>query len=103
MPSRQSRSVSDYWVYILASKHRTLYTGMTNDLERRLFDHREGLVRGFSRKYNIHHIVYFEWTDNPLAAIEREKQIKGWSRGKKIALIETKNPDWRDLSESWRE
>jgi putative endonuclease len=85
--------VSDYWVYILSSRHRTLYTDVTNDLERRLFDHREGLVRGFSKKYNVYYLVYFEWTDNPLAAIEREKQIKGWSRGKKIALIETKNPD----------
>ncbi|HYX20324.1 MAG TPA: GIY-YIG nuclease family protein [Thermoanaerobaculia bacterium] len=92
-----------YWVYILASDHRTLYVGVTNDLERRLFEHREGLVRGFTRKYNVHRLVYFESTDDPIAAIEQEKRIKGWRRSKKVALIENRNPTWRDLSQDWRQ
>ncbi len=91
-----------YYVYIVASDHRTLYTGVTNDLERRLFEHREGLVEGFTRKYNCHRLVYFEQADDPMAAIVREKQIKAWSRRKKLALIETVNPEWKDLSEAWR-
>jgi putative endonuclease len=91
-----------YWVYILASDHPTPYTGITNDLERRLFEHKEGLVAGFSRKYDVHRLVYFEETDSPFAAIASEKRIKGWSRRKKIALIDSKNADWRDLSEGSR-
>jgi putative endonuclease len=90
-----------FWIYILASDHRNLYVGVTNDLERRLFEHRSGLIRGFTRKYNVHRLVYFESTDNPIAAIEREKRIKGWRRSKKIALIEAVNPSWRDLSDDW--
>jgi putative endonuclease len=93
--------VKHFWVYILASDHRTLYTGVTNDLERRLFEHREGLIKGFSKKYNCHRLVYFEGADEPMAAIVREKQIKGWSRRKKVALIEMQNPHWRDLSADW--
>ena len=94
-------SVAQYWVYVLASDHRTLYTGVTNDLARRLFEHRNGLAGGFTRKYNVHRLVLFEETDDPVVAIEREKQIKGWSRRRKIALIEERNPAWRDLSEDW--
>jgi putative endonuclease len=93
--------MGQYWVYILASRHRTLYTGVTNDLERRLFEHRTGLVGGFTAKYNVHRLVYFEATDDPAAAIAREKQIKGWSRGKKLHLIARRNPDWKDLSADW--
>ncbi len=91
-----------YWIYILASDHRTLYTGITNDLIRRLSEHRAGLVSGFTKKYNVHRLVYFEESDDPMTAIGREKQIKGWSRAKKIALIERGNPWWRDLSDDWR-
>jgi putative endonuclease len=94
--------VSQYWVYVLASDHRTLYTGVTNDLERRLYEHRHGITRGFTKKYNVHRLVYFEATDDPVAAITREKEIKGWARRKKLALIEERNPDWRDFSEEWR-
>ncbi len=82
----------------MASAHRTLYVGITNDLEKRLFEHRRGITEGFTKKYNVHRLVYFEQTDEPLAAIAREKQIKGLSRAKKIALIEGHNPEWRDLS-----
>ena len=85
----------------MASDHRTLYTGVTGDLERRLFEHREGLVRGFTHKYNCHRLVYFEEFDDPMAAIVREKQIKSWARWKKLALIERRNPEWKDLSAEW--
>jgi putative endonuclease len=87
----------------MASDHRTLYVGVTNDLERRLFEHREGLTRGFTRMYNCHRLVYFEATEDPVAAITREKEIKGWLREKKISLIETRNPEWKDLSDEWAE
>ena len=87
-----------YWVYILASAHRTLYVGVTNDLEKRLFEHRQGLTEGFTKKYNVDRLVYLEEMEEPMAAIVREKQIKGWSRAKKIALIKEHNPEWKDLS-----
>jgi len=91
----------DYFVYVLANWSRTLYVGVTRDLERRLFEHREGLVQGFTRKYRIHRLVYFEATTDVLAAISREKQLKSWRRCRKVALIESANPCWRDLSEEW--
>jgi len=90
-----------YYVYILTNKSRTLYTGVTSDLERRVYDHKQKLVPGFTSKYNITQIVYFEETQDIQAAISREKQIKGWLRRKKIALIESVNPEWKDLSEAW--
>ncbi len=93
--------MGSYWVYIMASDHRTLYTGVTNDLERRLFEHREGLTKGFTKKYNVHRLVYFEEADHPMTAIVREKQIKGWDRAKRVALIEERNPEWKDLSDEW--
>jgi putative endonuclease len=82
----------------LASAHRTLYVGVTNDLEKRLFEHRQGLTEGFTKKYNVDRLVYLEEMEEPMAAIVREKQIKGWSRAKKIALIKEHNPEWKDLS-----
>ena len=90
-----------YYVYILASKNRRLYVGVTNDLERRTYEHKNGLTPGFTSKYNIKRLVYYEATEDILAAIEREKQLKGWLRSKKTALIESTNPKWRDLSEEW--
>jgi len=87
-----------YWVYILASSNdRALYVGMTNDLIRRVYEHREGLIDGFTQKYNIKKLVYFESHDTALAAIQREKNIKHWSREWKVELIAKNNPDWRDL------
>ena len=88
-----------YFVYILANHSRRLYTGATNDLERRMAEHREKQMPGFSKRYNLHRLVYFEETNDIQAAITREKQIKGWLRKKKIALIESVNPTWKDLSE----
>jgi putative endonuclease len=90
-----------FWVYIMASEHRTLYVGVTNELERRLFEHRQGLTKGFTHKYNCHRLVYFEGTEDPVAAIAREKEIKAWRREKKVQLIEARNPEWKDLSEEW--
>jgi putative endonuclease len=92
-----------FFVYILASKSRVLYTGMTNNLARRLLEHKKKLVQGFTSKFNINRLVYFEEYQNPEEAILREKQIKGWVRIKKIKLIEEINPGWKDLSEGWFE
>jgi putative endonuclease len=90
-----------YFVYILASQSRTLYVGMTNDLKRRLYEHKEGLVASFTRHYRVHALVYYEVTPDVRSAIAREKQIKHWRREKKVALIESRNPGWRDLAEGW--
>ena len=88
-----------YFVYIMTNTSGTLYTGVTNNLERRIYEHKHHLVNGFTNKYNIDKLVYFEETNDINAAISREKQIKGWLRKKKIALIESLNPGWKDLSE----
>ena len=87
-----------YWVYILASRiGGTLYIGITNDLARRVFEHRSGLVEGFTKRYQVSRLVYFERFDDPRSAIEREKRLKGWRRSWKITLIEASNPNWDDL------
>lgn len=87
-----------YYIYILTNqRHTTLYTGVTNNLQRRVFEHRQKLVKGFTKKYNIDKLVYFEVAESPLSAISREKQIKAGSRSKKLAMIDTLNPQWRDL------
>jgi putative endonuclease len=83
----------------MTNKSGTLYTGVTNNLERRIYEHKHHLVKGFTNKYNIDKLVYFEETNDINVAISREKQIKGWLRKKKIALIESMNPGWKDLSE----
>ncbi len=90
-----------YYVYIMASISRTLYVGMTNNLQRRVYQHKHKLVEGFTSRYNITRLVYFEETGNVLEAIAGEKIIKDWNRSKKIALIESINPSWDDLSEAW--
>ena len=90
-----------YYVYIMTNKSRTLYTGITNDLRRRVYEHQHKLVPGFTSKYNITQLAYFEETSDIRSAIAREKQIKGWLRARKIALIESVNPTWKDLSAEW--
>ncbi len=90
-----------FYLYIMASPSRTLYTGMTNDLRRRVFEHKGELVAGFTARYNVVELVCFEETPDVRAAIAREKQIKGWTRAKKVALIEAVNPQWHDLSAEW--
>ena len=89
-----------YYVYIMTNHARTLYTGVTNDLARRGYEHRAKLVPGFTAKYNIERLVYFEQFSGPRAAIEREKQVKGWRRSRKLELIESANPGWADLGET---
>jgi putative endonuclease len=87
-----------YWIYILASAPGgTLYVGVTNDLVRRTYEHREGLADGFTRKYGVKRLVYFEAHETAMAAIQREKNIKHWSREWKIDLIVRENPHWNDL------
>jgi|SRR5205807_7253489 len=89
-----------YWVYIMTNWDNTvLYTGVTNDLRRRGYEHREGIIDGFTKKYRVKKLVFFEEGKDPLSAITREKQIKGGSRQKKIRLIESINPQWNDLWE----
>jgi putative endonuclease len=88
-----------YFVYILASrKHGTLYIGVTNDLIRRTHQHKLKAVRGFTKQYDVHKLMYFEIFDDPLSAITREKQLKKWNRDWKIQLIEKENPHWVDLA-----
>lgn len=90
-----------YYVYIMSNKHNTtLYTGVTNDLQKRVWQHKEKLVEGFTKKYNIDKLVYFEVFDNVYNAISREKQIKAGSRKKKLVLISKDNREWADLFES---
>ena len=91
----------EYYVYIMTNKSKTLYIGVTSNLMRRVREHKEKLIEGFTSKYNIHILVYYESTSNVHAALDREKQLKGWLRAKKIALIESLNPEWKDLSEEW--
>ena len=91
-----------YYVYILSTlNNKVLYTGVTNNLERRLYEHKNGLMEGFTKKYHVHKLVYFDTSPDINAAIAREKQIKGWTRAKKVTLIEERNPNWIDLSENW--
>ncbi|MBC8042692.1 MAG: GIY-YIG nuclease family protein [Rhizobacter sp.] len=93
--------MTTYYVYILASPSRVLYVGVTNNLERRMYEHKQKLVEGFTSEYNVTELVYYESTSDISAAIGREKQLKGWTRAKKIKLIESKNPEWEDLSAEW--
>jgi putative endonuclease len=96
-------SLKRYFVYILTNHTGTLYTGVTGNLERRIYEHKHKLIEGFTKKYNITRLVFYEECERPNVAIMREKQIKGWLRAKKIALIESLNPNWEDLSEGWFE
>jgi len=93
--------MEQYYVYIMTNKSKTLYTGITDNLERRVYEHKKKLFEGFTKRYNITKLVYYEVTSDVSAAIEKGKQIKGWLRRKKITLIEAMNPQWTDLSEGW--
>lgn len=91
-----------YYVYFLTNQNdRVLYIGVTGNLERRLYEHRHGFVDSFTRRYHVYKLVYYEQTGDVKAAIAREKQLKGWTRAKKNALVEAVNPRWRDLSDDW--
>jgi putative endonuclease len=93
--------VKQYYVYIMASKTGTIYTGVTNDMSRRVYEHKHGLIPGFTKKYGVTKLVYYESGSDINSAITREKQIKGWLRKKKVALVESINPGWIDLSAGW--
>ena len=93
--------MNHYYVYIMSSYRGTLYTGVTSDLERRVYEHRQQIKHGFTSKYKVSKLVYYDHTDDVKSAIAREKQIKGWVRSKKVALIESLNPEWMDLAETW--
>ena len=93
-----------YYVYILASKRNgTLYIGVTNNLERRMYEHKNKLIGGFAKKYNVDKLVHYEVTNDIRVAIQREKRLKKWYRKWKIELIEKENPEWKDLSKDWFE
>ncbi|MDD5288395.1 MAG: GIY-YIG nuclease family protein [Dehalococcoidales bacterium] len=94
----EKRYMRDYYVYIMSNHSRTLYIGVTNNLPRRVSEHKAKLVDGFTKRYNLNRLVYYENTNYIATAIEREKEIKGWVRRKKVALIHSFNPAWEDLS-----
>ena len=95
-------NVQQYWVYMMTNRWKNvLYTGVTNSLEKRVWQHKNGAVPGFTKKYNCHFLVYFEEYGRVEQAIAREKEIKGWVRAKKNALIATMNPEWKDLAADW--
>lgn len=96
-----TRQQREYFVYLLASRSGVLYVGMTNDLQRRVWEHRNGMIDGFTKRYRVYRLVWFESGGDVVSVIEREKQIKAWRREKKIALIEANNPAWDDLAEDW--
>ena len=93
--------MKSYYVYLLSNEFGTLYVGVTSDLERRVWEHKQKLVKGFTKDYQISRLVYFEETNDVRIAIEREKQIKRWSRKKKLKLIKVANPKFEDLSIGW--
>lgn len=90
-----------YYVYILASRSRNLYTGVTNDLRWRVLEHKQGLLAGFTKKYRIHRLVYFESFNDVREVLGREKRIKAWRRGKRVALIKSANLAWDVLAADW--
>ena len=90
-----------FWVYILTSRTGMLYIGITGYFDRRIMQHKMDTIEGFTKKYQVHRLVYYETFDHAANAISREKQLKGWRRAKKIALIETTSPRWQDLAENW--
>jgi putative endonuclease len=98
-----SKPLRTFYVYILANRSRTLYTGVTNDLEHRVRQHKAGAGSEFTSRYHITRLVYYEAFTDVRQAIEWEKRIKGWTRAKKVALIEERNPHWKDLAEDWFE
>jgi putative endonuclease len=97
------REEKRYYVYVMASRSLTLYTGVTGDIYHRSLQHKAGEIEGFTKKYHINRLVYYETFKYVNNAIAREKQIKAWTRAKRLALIKTMNPAWQDLAEGWGE
>ena len=100
--SRRLGHHASYYVYVMANRSKTLYVGVTNNLERRVYEYKHGMMEGFTSRYKLTKLVYHETTQDAESAIKREKQIKGWLRSKKVSLIEQMNPEWDDLSDSWQ-
>ena len=93
---------NNYYVYLLSNwNNKVLYIGVSNNLERRIIEHKQKLIPGFTEKYNVNKLVYFEHTEDVISAISREKQLKKWRREKKNALVNSVNPGWKDLSDEW--
>ena len=93
--------MAEYYTYIMTNQRRTLYTGVTNNLVRRVYEHRHKLLDGFTKRYNLTWLAHYEATSDVRSAIAREKEIKGWRRSKKVELIESANPQWKDLARDW--
>jgi putative endonuclease len=93
--------VKNYYVYILSSNSGTLYVGITRNIRKRVHEHKSHLVPGFTDKYDVDRLLYFETIGDAISGIKREKQIKKWRRQKKVALIDSVNPEWKDLSQGW--
>ena len=93
--------MKQYYIYLMASFRQTLYVGVTNDLQRRVYEHKAKETEGFTKRYNVDRLVYFEEFSDVPEAIAREKSVKKWGRRKKIELIKSMNPTWRDLSDEW--
>ena len=95
--------MKNYYIHIMTSQYGILYIGMTNDIKKRVYQHKNHLTPGFTEKYNIDKLLYVETMSDAVSAINREKQLKKWRREKKVALVDSQNPDWKDLSEGWYE
>ena len=95
--------MAQYYVYIMTNATRTLYIGVTNDLLKRVYEHKGKLTGGFTKKYKVTWLAYYEVTTDVYTALTREKQLKKWSRGKKVALIQSMNPRWKDLAQDWHD
>lgn len=100
-PAMREGRFYKFWVYIMTSSSGTLYIGMTGYVDTRIFQHKSGEIDGFTKKYKCNRLVYYEEYDDVYVAKRRERQLKGWRREKKIALIEKMNPRWKDLAENW--
>jgi len=100
-PRRRSDRPKCFYVYIMAGKNRVLYIGVTNSVTKRVWQHKFGDIEGFTQKYKVNRLVHWESFDDVRNAIAREKELKGWTRAKKVALIEETNPRWKDLAEDW--
>ena len=96
-----SGDVKEYYAYIMSNHSRTLYIRVTNDIDRRVWEHKTGAVKGFTSRYRMNKLVHYETFQNVNDAIAREKQLKSWLRRKKVALLEERNPDWDDLNSGW--
>ena len=95
--------MKNYYIYIMTSQSGTLYVGMTNNIKKRVYQHKNHLIPGFTDKYTIDQLLYVETMSDLVSAIRREKQLKKWRREKKVTLVDSQNPDWKDLSEDWYE